>query len=178
MNDLFNKEFKTKLFKALKTRFFRIGRMFLVLILVFSFVYFGVTPTDSMYPTVQVGDLILFSKSTSNLRHGNIISFVSPLDNKTVYLKRIIGIAGDEVEVKNGIVYVNGQQLNEDYINESPFYDYPKTKVAESSYFVLGDNRNNSFDSSNWGFVKQELVKGKVVGIVLPIRRLRFFKTR
>lgn len=175
IRDLFDKGFREKLMQRIKKYSIRLGRIFIVLIIISHFYYIGITPTESMYPTIQYGDLIVFERDISNLRRGDIVSFYSPLDNNTVYLKRIIGLPGDEIEIKDGYVFVNGQTLNEDYILEKPNYEFETMIIPDNSYFVLGDNRNNSLDSSDWGVIKNEVIKGRVKLILLPISRIKVF---
>lgn len=88
------------------------------------------------------------------------------------FIKRVIGIPGDVVEVKNNAVYVNGQKLNEKYILNPPEYDYPPTKVPPGQYLVLGDNRNNSYDSHYWGFVPLKNLIGRAAVRFWPPDRL------
>ncbi|MGH2369299.1 MAG: signal peptidase I, partial [Chloroflexota bacterium] len=76
-------------------------------------------------------------------------------------IKRVIGLPHEEVEVRGGIVYINGQALDEPYVKDRPLYPYPKKRVPEGEFFVLGDNRNNSFDSHVWDFLPAEYLIGK-----------------
>jgi len=77
------------------------------------------------------------------------------------FIKRIIGLPGDEVMVKNGKVIVNNEMLKENYIKEKPDYNFGPVTVPENQYLVLGDNRNNSYDSHYWGFVPREKFIGR-----------------
>ena len=79
----------------------------------------------------------------------------------TPFIKRIIALPGDTIEVKNGAVYVNGSKLNEPYIKEPPAYNLQQKKIPEDEYFVLGDNRNNAKDSHVWGTVPRQNIIGK-----------------
>lgn len=84
-------------------------------------------------------------------RRGDVIVFRFHLDPDRDFIKRVIGVPGDTVEVKDGTVFINGSPLQEDYINNTPNYAYGPRTVPEAHYFVLGDNRRNSFDSHAWG---------------------------
>jgi signal peptidase I len=84
----------------------------------------------------------------------------------------VIGLPGETVEVKGGRVYVNNQPLREKYIKESPQYDYGPVIVPNDQYLVLGDNRNNSYDSHYWGFVPQDNIIGRAAVRFWPINRV------
>lgn len=124
----------------------------------------------SMEPTLQPGYLLIVNKLAYKLgepKHGDIVVFHYMGDNNEDYIKRVIGLPGDEVKIENGTVYVNGIALNEPYIAAFPAYS-GTWKVPEGSLFVLGDNRNNSSDSHQWGFVDLDDVVGKAVFIYYP----------
>ena len=84
-------------------------------------------------------------------RRGDVIVFRFPLDPSRDFIKRVIGAPGDTIEVKDETVFVNGSPLKEDYIKEKPNYTYAAKTVPPGMYYVLGDNRRNSFDSHAWG---------------------------
>jgi signal peptidase I len=98
---------------------------------------------------------------------GDIIVFHFPLNPDEELVKRIIGLPGDNVVVKDNQVYVNGQKLDEPYIAQAPLYS-GEWIVPEGTLFVLGDNRNNSNDSKDWGLLPQDNVVGKAVLIYWP----------
>jgi signal peptidase I len=83
-------------------------------------------------------------------RRGDVIVFRFPLDTSRDFIKRVIGVPGDSVEVKDGKVFINGDPLVEGYILSTPDYTYGPKTVPEGQYFVLGDNRRNSYDSHAW----------------------------
>ena len=100
-------------------------------------------------------------------QHGDIIVFRHPRNNLNL-IKRVIGVPGDTVEVRDQQVFVNGQILNEPYIQAPPNYT-GSWNVPEDQYFVLGDNRNNSSDSHSWSYLPEENIFGKAAYIYWPI---------
>ncbi len=124
----------------------------------------------SMLPTLEDGEFVLVSKlnyKLGEIQRGDIIVFHFPMDPQQELIKRVIGLPGDYVQVQDGVVYVNGQALDEPYIAAPPAYSNQWT-VPEDRLFVLGDNRNDSSDSHSWGFLPFENVVGKAVLIYWP----------
>ena len=105
-------------------------------------------------------------------RFGEIIVFRFPGEPERDFVKRVIGMPGDEVEIVDGRVMVNGAAYNEPYLNEAYSYDMSPQRMQEREYFVLGDNRAHSNDSRNWGPVPEENVVGKVWLIYWPFSQL------
>ncbi|SMB94632.1 signal peptidase I Serine peptidase. MEROPS family S26A [Desulfonispora thiosulfatigenes DSM 11270] len=131
-------------------------------------------PTTSMVPTIKVNQRVLVNKLAykyQNPKRGDIIVFTPPVENEDKdYVKRIIGIAGDKIEVKDGYVYINDQKMKENYIFEKPNYDFGPTLIPENCLYVLGDNRNESYDSHLWGkWLDENQIKGKVVFTYWPL---------
>ena len=127
----------------------------------------------SMQPTLETGEFVIVNKLAymlGKVQVGDVIVFHFPRDPEQEYIKRVIGLPGDRVTVQDGIVSVNGQPLNEDYIAAPPAYE-STWKVPADSLFVLGDNRNNSSDSHNWGPVPLDYVVGKAVFVYWPPTR-------
>ncbi len=138
-------------------------------------------PSGSMKPTLQIGDRLMVDKilfKFSDLQRGDIVVFKpTPAASintgaDTYFIKRIIGLPGDEVSVAGGKVYINGQPLDEPYEAEPPAYAYGPEKVPDGMLFVMGDNRNYSADSHIWGFLPEENVKGKAFARFWPFNRL------
>jgi len=124
----------------------------------------------SMEPTLQSGEFVIVNKLAylfGEPTTGDVIVFHFPRDPDQEYIKRIIGLPGDRVEIKNGEVYLNDQVLDEDYIAASPVYE-DILEVPGDSLVVLGDNRNNSSDSHNWGPVPLDYVIGKATFVYWP----------
>jgi signal peptidase I len=134
-------------------------------------------PADSMSPTLKIKDRFIIDKTAYKIKspqRGDIIVFnPTPILRqqkfKDKFVKRVIGIPGDRVEVSNGKVYVNGRAIAEKYVSEAPKYNWSSTEVTpdgvvpKGQYLVLGDNRNNSYDSHYWGFVDRNLIEGKMI---------------
>lgn len=138
-------------------------------------------PSGSMLPTLQINDRLIIDKISYNFRNpdrGDIIVF-NPTDTlkqqnfKDAFIKRLIGLPGDKVEVKEGRVYINNQPLNqENYIEDKPNYTFGPVTVPPNQFLVLGDNRNNSYDSHYWGFVPRDRIIGRAVVRFWPPNRV------
>jgi len=125
----------------------------------------------SMFPNFHDNDYLLTDKITYQLRapkRGEVIVFKAPLNEDSDYIKRIIGLPGDMVKIANGKAYVNGNEVQEPYLPDSTrtfggkFWKEGQTiSVPENQYFVLGDNREHSSDSREWGPVPKENIIGK-----------------
>jgi signal peptidase I len=118
----------------------------------------------SMLPTIEEGEYIMVSKAAyffNQPHRGDIIVFDSPQDQKVDLIKRVIGLPGDTVEVRDDKVWVNGTPLTESYTLEPPHYMYPELEIPAGHYFVLGDNRNNSSDSHRGWTVPRQNIVGK-----------------
>jgi signal peptidase I len=109
-----------------------------------------------------------------DIHRGDIVVFWYPRDTNKSFIKRVVAIPGDLVEIRNGVVVVNGREAQEPYLDPE-FRDrdsYSRTIVPPDQYFVLGDHRNSSNDSRNWGFVPRNLIYGKAVFRYWPMSRL------
>ena len=117
----------------------------------------------SMEPTISDGEVIHFSRyGDEGPQRGDIVFYHFPADTKREFVHRIVGEPGETVEVRDGLVFIDGSPLEEPYITGSTQYSYGPEKIPAASYFVLGDNRNNSYDSHVWGFLPEENIIGKV----------------
>jgi signal peptidase I len=119
---------------------------------------------SSMFPTLEDNQFLVVNKLAYRLQQpqrGDIIVFRDPHDKERKLIKRVIGLPGDVLEVRQGQVFVNDQRLEEPYIQDPARYSRPPSSVPDGQYFVLGDNRNNSSDSSNWGTLPRENIVGK-----------------
>jgi signal peptidase I len=123
-------------------------------------------PSESMVPTLEVGDRVFVNKFIYRFtepERGDVVVFESVNGGEEDLIKRVVGVAGDEVEVRNGTLLVNGEDREEPYLNRNlPFNDsYGPTEVPEGHVFVMGDNRANSADSRVFGPLPIENIEGE-----------------
>jgi signal peptidase I len=160
------------------TESLRLARdIFLIIVVFVLFGVFVVQPVvvegTSMVPELHDGERLLVNKlvyykigsvSWGHLERGDIVVFWYPREPDKSYVKRIIGLPGETVEVRNGKVIIDGRELNEDYLDtehNKSLPSFPVKKVEEHYYFVMGDNRDNSSDSRYWGLVPEKYIYGK-----------------
>ncbi|MEB3827818.1 signal peptidase I [Phormidium sp. CCY1219] len=137
-------------------------------------------PSNSMQPTLQAGDRILVRKSPDyRPQFGDVVVFRAPkfaqqLDPNAgeLFIKRVIGTPLEVVSLQDGIFYINDRPLQENYLGSLPTYPFDRQLVPEDSYFVLGDNRDESFDSHVWGFVPRKDIIGQAYKIYWPRSRI------
>jgi len=135
-------------------------------------------PASSMEPTLRIGDHILVSKIAYSKqrqpKRGDVVVFVFPEDKSKDFIKRVIGLPGDTVAISDRQIIVNGITLKEDYVIYTSVKDnnvirkmdnVPEKMVPEGKYYVLGDNRDKSYDSRFWGFVDNDALIGKAMFI-------------
>lgn len=127
----------------------------------------------SMLPQLHDGERLLVNKliyyniksvSWGHIRRGDIVVFWYPEDPDKSYVKRVIGLPGETVEIRNGVVFINGTELKENYLDEihnQSLPNLPPERVKDHYYFVMGDNRDNSSDSRTWGQVPEKYIYGK-----------------
>ena len=137
-------------------------------------------PSPGMVPALLPGDNIIVNLAAyreARPQRGDVIIFKYPEDESKLFVKRVIGLPGDVVEVRDQIIYVNHELLREDYVEhtdhhvsaESPRDQLKPVTVEADSYFVLGDNRESSLDSRFWGYVARDKVLGKAALIYLSV---------
>lgn len=135
-------------------------------------------PSASMQPTLLVGDHLLADKfiyKRADPERGEIIIFSYPLDPKQDYIKRIVAVGGDTVQIVNKRFYLNNRAQKEDYViyqqqnvlpgNISPRDNFGPMKIPQGTVFVLGDNRDNAEDSRDWGFIRIDEIKARAMSI-------------
>ncbi len=151
--------------------------IFLIVVVFILFGVFFVQPVvvegTSMLPQLHDGERLLVNKlvyykiksiSWGHIERGDIVVFWFPNDPDKSYVKRVIGLPGETVEIRNGQVFVNDQELNEAYLDKEHNQSLPSMspkRVEEHHYFVMGDNRDNSSDSRYWGLVPEKYIYGK-----------------
>jgi len=134
-----------------------------------------IVPTGSMLPTIQLQDRLIVDRlfyQYDTIDRGDIIVFQAPeaaQEDKDL-VKRVIGLPGEKVEIKNSKVYIGDQALDEPYIVSPADYEYGPVTVPEDSYFMLGDNRTASKDSHIWGFLPSDKILGRVWIRYWPIK--------
>lgn len=140
--------------------------LFAALFVLFRFVIgFSVVDGESMYPTLRDGEFIVYNRMATDYEIGDIVCLWVPSGH--YYIKRVAAVAGDEVDINGGLVYINGQEIYETYVSgktapEQGAVIYPYT-VGKNDVFVMGDNREVSIDSRSFGEVNKLQIRGKVV---------------
>jgi len=142
-------------------------------------------PSPSMVPTLAVGDRLLVEKVSYRLRApqtGDIVVFEPPpqlqeygYSSSQAFIKRVIGLPGQTVQVNQGKVLIDGQPLDEPYILEAPDYEMPLLQIPADSLFMMGDNRNDSNDSHVWGFLPVENAIGRAAFRFWPLEKIGSF---
>ncbi|MCB1217289.1 signal peptidase I [bacterium] len=136
-------------------------------------------PSPSMEGTLYPGDKFIAEKFSTKIlnrspQRGEIVIFHHPEHRSETWVKRVIGLPGDMVEIRNQKLYINNEVQSEDYIKVTgPLRDYGPVVVPEGNYFVMGDNRNNSLDSRFWGYLPQQYIEGSPVLVFWPPRHAR-----
>ncbi len=137
-------------------------------------------PSGSMQPTLQINDKLIIDKISydfSSPQRGDIIVF-NPTKTLAIenfheaFIKRVVGLPGEKIAVKNGRVYLNDSPLLENYLEAKANYQWGPVVVPADSYLVLGDNRNNSYDSHYWGFVPRNKIVGRAILRFWPLNRI------
>lgn len=138
-------------------------------------------PSGSMLPTIQINDRVWVTKFSywfDEPERGDVVVFEPPAaahaaENEKYYIKRLIGLPGETVEFKNNVLYINGEAIEEAYLNDDVItYDFGPITVPEGCYFFCGDNRTGSYDSRSWGVAERDDLVGKGQFIYWPFSRM------
>lgn len=145
----------------------------IIALLINKFLIFNAyVPSGSMIPTLNIGDKLAVTRihNKENLKRGDIVVFYSHELGETL-VKRLIGLPGDKIEIKNGVVFINGEELKEDYVKNGDKYN-GTYEVPEGKYFFLGDNRSISYDSRKWvdHYIDGSDLEGKVQFKFYPLK--------
>jgi len=155
-------------------------------------------PTGSMRPTLLEGDLILVNKfiygaklplvdvnlpAVRSPRRGDVVVFIYPENPKKDFIKRLVAVEGETVEIENGTIFLDGQPLLDTVFSQRYYYNRgefgqegQKIVVPKNNIFVLGDNSASSQDSRFWGFVPRKNILGKAILIYWPLQRIRIIR--
>lgn len=151
---------------------------FVLALIITTFIVQGfVIPTGSMETTIMPNDRVFVNKFIYRFtepERGDIIVFKYPVDPTKDYVKRLIGLPGETIEMRNGVVYINNKPLKEPYLTQPSTGNYGPITVEKGHYFMLGDNRDNSEDSRYWGQLPAKNIKGKVFLRFWPLNRIKW----
>ena len=156
--------------------------IFVILFLMIYVVSVTQVVGNSMNSTLIDGDVLILSKANYrffDIKRGDIISL--DYEDTKYLIKRVIGLPGDTIEIKDNILYINGEVYEENYLDKGLEYpdfslsDLGYDTIPEDMYLVLGDNRENSLDSREIGLISKDSVNGKIVLRIWPINKISFF---
>lgn len=167
--------------------FLKDASKYIIIIVIILFIItfiFSITQVvgDSMYPTLKDGEVLILNKFKyrfSDIKREDIIS-LKYADTKYL-IKRVIGLPGENIEIRNNKLYINGTEYNEEYLSKDLDYidfklsDLGYSKIPEDMYLVLGDNREISLDSRKIGLIKKKDINGKISFRFWPLNKLKFF---
>lgn len=155
---------------------FLIGTIITFFVL-FKVVTFNHVPSGSMENTIRINSIICISRNVKTINRYDIITFNKTIekDGKKIsdnLIKRVIGLPGDTLTFSDNNIYVNGDLVDDSFVKYKTFtYKNETIVVPDEKYFVMGDNRGNSYDSRNWGFVDRSEIKGKAIYTLLPLSK-------
>jgi signal peptidase I len=148
-----------------------------VLAVIAAAFFMRTSPVDglSMEPRVHAGEVVLINTLAyrfGSIGRGDVVAFRHDAPNPETYIKRVVGLPGERVEVRDGIVSIDGRTLNEPYVRFPDRRSAPGVIVPANAFYVLGDNRAESDDSRNWGVLQSSDVVGKALVGIWPPRAL------
>jgi signal peptidase I len=156
----------------LKELFITLGLALIIFLVLQTTIQSSIVLGSSMEPGMEDGQRLIINKAVYHFRdpaRGDVIILHPPVEPSKEYVKRVIGLPGDTIEVRSGVVYVNGSPLDEPYIKETPRYFFSSFTVPTDNYFVLGDNRNYSNDSHTGWTVTSENIVGEAWLRIWPL---------
>lgn len=136
-------------------------------------------PSGSMEPGIVPGDRILVNRQSYRLgapSRGDIVVFAYPRDPSRSFVKRIIAVEGETVELKDNQVFINGQLVDEPYLKAGDYPPFGPETIPKDNVFVLGDNRRQSEDSREWGVLPHNYIIGKAVMTYYPLQRIKLLR--
>ncbi len=204
---------KNKVWKEIKGWAIAIGIALFLRYFIFQFFFI---PSGSMIPTLLVGDLVLGEKISYRFKkpeRGDVVIFYYPKDKSVFYIKRIIGLPGDNLTIYGDFIEINGKKVKYEYIGEKSFIDNGKKvlgklyieylpkkyssgykkhyvfieknnpmvlniHIPKNKYFVMGDNRDNSYDSRYWGFVDKKDINARGILILISLDKYHYYLPR
>lgn len=167
-------EQKNSIFKELlEWLYVIVAAVAISLFLTFFVIVNANVPTASMESTIMTNDRVMgfrLSYIFDSPKRGDIVIFKYPDDKDVLFIKRIIGMPGESVEIKSGVTYINGKKLEEPYLQVEPLGNFGPYVVPEGCYFMMGDNRNNSRDSRFWEntYLERDDIVGKAIFRYFP----------
>jgi signal peptidase I len=154
-------------------------QVLIVMVLIIHFVgRVSIVQGGSMEPGIVTGERIIVNLLIYNFglpKRGDVVVFKNPRDTSKDYIKRVIGLPGETVEIRQGATYVDGRKLDESYVTLHDYSDTPPVHIADSCVWVMGDNRANSEDSRRWGQLPLVLIRGKASLVLWPPERVALF---
>lgn len=134
-------------------------------------------PSSSMETTVMAGDRIFVNRLSyvfGEPQRGDIVTFIYPDDGETLYLKRVMGLPGETIQGIGGVIYIDGEPLEKDFTQEISYDNFGPYTVPKDCFFMMGDNRNDSWDSRYWKhtFVEKQDIVGKAMVSYFPHPRV------
>lgn len=161
--DVFNLEARVDIIFYSITQTLRCYRLFTMLLVFLVLFAPSIGREISMEPTISSEDIMLIKRDVGEIKRGDIVSFEAPYEDNKYFTKRIIGLPGDFIELKDGKVYINGELLEENYTKgETWSLTEDSLVVPEGRYYVLGDNREHSSDSRYFGTIEKSDMVGKL----------------
>lgn len=154
-------------------------QVLIVMLLIINFVgRVSVVQGGSMEPGIVTGERIVVNLLVYHFgmpKRGDVVVFKSPRDFSKDYIKRVIALPGEVIEIHQGVTSINGKKLDEPYVTLRDFTDIEPTRLADGCVWVMGDNRANSEDSRRWGQLPVQLIRGKASVVLWPPDRFAFF---